>query len=156
MEKIDINKWKRKEHFDFFYKMDYPQYNICMDLDVTKFISFCKKQKLSFYYAMIYAVSKVVNETENFKYRIRNGEVVLHKCIHPSFTEMDDTISGDLFKMVTVEYSDNIKEFVKIAEEENLSQKTYFDPSKLIGRDDLIYITCIPWISFTHISTLFH
>jgi chloramphenicol O-acetyltransferase type A len=48
--------------------------------------------------------------------------------------------------------SDDIFEFEKIAKEASENQKDYFGLDKLIGRDDLIYITCIPWISFTHIS----
>lgn len=123
-----------------------------MDLDVTNFLTFTKKEKLSFYYSMIYAVTRIVNETENFKYRIRNGKVILHDSIHPSFTEMDSDTSDDLFKMITVDYTDSISEFVQAAEKECKNQKLYLDPKKLIGRDDLIYITCIPWISFTHLS----
>lgn len=152
MKQIDINNWERKEHFEFFYKMDYPQYNVCMNIDVTRLIALCKEEKLSFYYSMIHAVTKAANETENFKYRIRDGKVVLHDNIHPSFTQIDESVSADLFKIVTVDFTDNIREFVKAAEKENAAQKSYFAPQKLTGRDDLIYITCIPWISFTHIS----
>jgi len=152
MKYIDIEKWKRKEHFAFFYKMDYPQYNICADIDITKFLSFVRKEKLSFYFSMIYAATRIVNECENFKYRIHDGEVVLHETIHPSFTQMDDDPDEELFKMLTTDFNYNIFSFVKDAQEECEKQKGYFNPDKLIGRDDLIYITCIPWISFTHIS----
>lgn len=152
MKYVDIENWKRKEHFEFFYKMDYPQYNICMDLDITNFLSFTQKEKLSFYYSMIYAVTRIANESENFRYRIRDGKVILHDVIHPSFTEMNDDVSDDLFKMVTVDLIEPIADFVEEARKESQDQKIYFDPKKLIGRDDLIYITCIPWISFTHLS----
>ncbi len=152
MKQIDINNWNRKEHFEFFYRMDYPQYNICMNIDVTPLVAFCKKEKLSFYYSMIHAVTKAANETENFKYRIRDGKVVLHDSLHPSFTQMDENVSTELFKMVTVDFTENIREFVMAAERENAAQKLYFNPQKLIGRDDLLYITCIPWVSFTHVS----
>jgi len=152
MKYIDINTWKRKEHFTFFHRMDYPQFNICMDIDVTNFLAFTRAKKLSFYYAMIYAVTKVVNEVEDFKYRIRDDKVVLHDTIHPSFTDMNKEADDDLFKMVTVDMQEDITTFVHIANETNLNQKAYFDISKLVDRDDLIYITCIPWISFTHIS----
>ena len=54
--------------------------------------------------------------------------------------------------MVTVDLKDNIFEFDKIAKKACQNQNDYFGLDKLIGRDDLIYITCIPWISFTHIS----
>jgi chloramphenicol O-acetyltransferase type A len=132
--------------------MDYPQFNICMDIDITNFLAFTRAKKLSFYYAMIYAVTKVVNEVEDFKYRIRNDNVVLHDTIHPSFTDMNKEADDDLFKMVTVDMQEDITTFVHTANETNRNQKAYFDISKLVGRDDLIYITCIPWVSFTHIS----
>lgn len=152
MKQIDINNWNRKEHFEFFYKMDYPQYNICMNIDVTPLVAFCKKEKLSFYYSMIHAATKTANEIENFKYRIREGKVVLHDTVHPSFTQMDENVSSELFKIVIVDFMDNTKEFVNAAERENAAQKSYFNPQKLTGRDDLLYITCVPWITFTHVS----
>jgi chloramphenicol O-acetyltransferase type A len=152
MKYIDFENWKRKEHFEFFYRMDYPQFNICFNLDITLFLKFTKERNLSFYYAMIYAVTDVVNGIDDFKYRIRDNKVVLHDKIHPSFTYMDDSDKDGLFKMVTVDFKDDIFEFEKSAKETCLSQKDYFSLDKLIGRDDLIYITCIPWVSFTHIS----
>lgn len=153
MKYVDIENWKRKEHFAFFYKMDYPQYNICMDLDVAHFLAFVKEKKMSFYYAMIYAVTEVINQKDDFKYRIRDGKVVLHEMIHPSFTDMSANQEDDLFKMVTIDFQEEgIEAFQQMAKETSESQQVYFDSEKLIGRDDLIYITCIPWISFTHLS----
>lgn len=152
MQNIDLNTWKRKEHFQFFYRMDYPHFNICMNLDVTHFLDYVKDRHVSFYYAMIYAVTRVVNDSDDFKYRIRDGKVVLHSIVHPSFTDMDATKQDDLFKLVTIDMKDDLFDFVKTANEANENQKDYFGLEKLIGRDDLIYITCVPWISFTHIS----
>jgi len=152
MRYIDLEDWKRKEHFEFFYRMDYPQFNICMNIDITRFLGFTKNSGLSFYYAMIYAVTDVMNQLEDFKYRIRDGKVVLHDKIHPSFTYMDDTDNDGLFKLITVDKMDDIGAFEKTAKEAIRTQNNYFVFDKLIGRDDLIYITCIPWISFTHLS----
>ena len=152
MEYIDIENWKRKGHYEFFHRMDYPQFNICMNIDVSNFLISTKQKSLSFYYSMIFATTTVINQIENFKYRIRDEKVVLHNKIHPSFTDMNKNEKDDLFKMVTVDLNDDIYEFEKTAKQTSVNQKDYFAPDKLIGRDDLIYITCIPWISFTHIS----
>ena len=152
MKYIDFENWKRKEHFNFFYRMDYPQYNICLNLDVTKFIQFTKSKNLSFYYAMIYAVTDVVNSTAEFKYRIRDGRVVLHEKVHPSFTYMENDEADALFKLITVDLEGDMYEYEQAVKERCLTQTDYFGLEKLAGRDDLIYITCIPWISFTHIS----
>jgi chloramphenicol O-acetyltransferase type A len=67
MKYIDLDNWKRKGHFDFFHRMDYPQFNICMDIDVTKFIKFTKQNELSFYYSLIFATTSVINQFEDFK-----------------------------------------------------------------------------------------
>ena len=150
MKYIDLETWKRKDHFRFFYQMDYPQYNICLNIDITHFLEFVKVQNLPFYYAMTHAVMKIVNTMDEFKYRIREGKVVLHDRVDPSFTDMDK--DDDLFKIVTVSFKDNLREFVEYAQKISSGQKEYFGDGKLKKRDDLIYITCIPWISFTHVS----
>lgn len=152
MEYIDLEDWKRKGHYEFFHRMDYPHFNICMDIDVSNFIKFTKQKGLSFYYSMVFAATTVINQFENFKYRIREDKVVLHDKVHPSFTDMNKDEKDDLFKLITLEINDNIYEFEKIAKETSMNQHDYFRLDNLIGRDDLIYITCIPWISFTHIS----
>jgi len=147
-----MENWNRKEHFNFFHRMDYPQFNTCMNIDISKFYEYTKKENLSFYYATVHAVTKITNSIDNFRYRIRDGKVVEHDLIHPSFTDMNNEKADDLFKMVTVDFRESMHEFVPYAKKQSLDQKNYFSLDKLIGRDDLIYITCIPWISFTHIS----
>ena len=152
MKSIDIENWNRKEHFNFFYRMDHPQFNICMDIDITFFLTYINAKEISFYYSMIYAVTKVINDSDDFKYRIRVGKIVLHEKIHPSFTDMDRNNKDNLFKLVTVDLCDDIFDFEKSTKEASQNQKDYFGLDKLRDRDDLIYITCIPWISFTHLS----
>jgi chloramphenicol O-acetyltransferase type A len=139
------------EHFNFFHGMDYPHFNICANIDVTHFRKFVKTKRISFYYAMIYASAYAANEMIDFRYRIRENQVVLHDKVHPSFTDLDDDAT-DLFKLVTVEMQDDLLEFVKFAEAKSKNQEGYFDLKQQLGRDDLLYITCVPWISFTHIS----
>jgi chloramphenicol O-acetyltransferase type A len=148
---IDMENWKRKEHFQFFYRLDCPQYNICVNLDATNFLQFVKSRKLSFYYAMIYAATHAANQIEEFRYRIREGRVILHDRVHPSFTDLSGG-ADDLFKIVHVELTDDLIEFVGRAAERSRRQEAYFPFDDVAGRDDFIYITCVPWISFTQVS----
>ncbi len=152
MRYIDLDTWKRRGHYEFFHRMDYPQYNICVDIDVSNFKEFTTQNGLSFYYSMIFAATTAINQIENFRYRIRDDKVVLHDRIHPSFTDMNKNGDDDLFKMVSVELTGDIHEFVKNAKQTSEQQKDYFGMDQLVRRDDVIYITCIPWISFTHVS----
>ena len=78
MREIDITQWKRREHFQFFHRMDYPQYNICFNLDITELLAEIKKKAFPFNYSMIYLSTLSANQIEEFRYRIRDGNVVLH------------------------------------------------------------------------------
>ncbi|MCI2056242.1 MAG: chloramphenicol acetyltransferase [Oscillibacter sp.] len=150
MKVIDLSTWDRTAHYQFFHRMDYAQYAITVRLDVTDFVSRLKAESLPFYDAMIYAATRVLNEQEAFRYRIHGQQVVLHERIHPSFTDM--TEGSDLFKMVTVDYEDDIRDFCAHARAKSDAQTACFVKEELEGRDDLVFITCIPWVTFTHLS----
>jgi chloramphenicol O-acetyltransferase type A len=150
MEVVDLNTWDRATHFNFFRRMDYPQYLICCNIDITHFFSRVKQRKLSFYYGMIYAATYAINQVKEFKYRMVGDQVILHNTIHPSFTDMTD--GSEYFKMVTVDFDDTIEQFVTNAKIKAERQKDYFVRKDVEGRDDLVYITCIPWVSFTNLS----
>lgn len=150
MKIINLSTWERATHYHFFRRMDYPQYLICANVDITHFLSAMKQRQIPFYYAMIYAATYAINQVEAFRYRIQGDNVVLHDTVHPSFTDM--SAGSALFKMVTVDMQDNIEDFIRFAKEKAEKQSAYFVRDDVEGRDDLIYITCIPWVSFTNLS----
>ncbi len=150
MRYVELNGWKRKAHYEFFSGMDYPQYNVCANVDATALRRYVKSRGISFYHTVVYASTLAANAVEEFRYRRRQDGVVLHDRVHPSFTE---SIGGDeLFSLVTVDVTGGLDEFLERVRERLAVQKDYFGAEYLRGRDDLLYITCLPWVSFTHIS----
>ncbi|KFZ38703.1 hypothetical protein HR45_04580 [Shewanella mangrovi] len=149
MDVVDIDTWKRKEHFMFFKDMDSPFFNLCFDLDITPLYQHIKQHKLPFYHALIYYVMDCVNRVEAFKYRYDSENVVKHDVLHPSFTVLNS--EDELFKIITVLNTNNFQQFLCDCRERTTSQNSMID-TELQKRSDLIYITSIPWISFTSIS----
>ncbi|MBU5593153.1 chloramphenicol acetyltransferase [Clostridium sp. MSJ-4] len=149
MQYINFDTWKRKNHYSFFEKVDNPQFNICSNIDVTNFLKFVKENKISFYYSMVYASTYVMNEIEDFRYKIRDGKIILHDKLRPSFTDMSP--GEDLFKIVTLDLGECIIKFSNNAKEMSINQIEYFTETD-VEQDELIYFSCIPWISFTSIS----
>ena len=90
------------------------------------------------------------NAVEEFRYRTRADGIVLHDRVHPSFTEIIG--GGDLFSVVTVDVSGTLDEYLEKIRERLAVQKDYFGVDYLKGRDDLLYVTCLPWVSFSHLS----
>jgi chloramphenicol O-acetyltransferase type A len=150
MKEIDIHSWRRKEHFEFFRRMDLPFYNINVNVDITGLRDFTKSNKLSLNSTIMYLTIRSLNRIENFRYRLRGDTVVLHDSLNPSFAHLNS--GEDLFSMITVDFCDGIFEFDRAVRKEIDSTSTYFNLQKLNGRDDFVFISSLPWISFTGID----
>ncbi|MDH5432704.1 MAG: chloramphenicol acetyltransferase [Gammaproteobacteria bacterium] len=146
MIEVDIDNWERKQHFEFFRRMDNPLYNICFDLDISELLPFIKQHHLSLNHTMVFLSIKAANQTENFRYRLRDDKVVLHDKLTPSFTSISK--ETNLFRYITVEFVDDVFQFNENAEQIVKKQTEYF-PTENNHRDDFIYFSSIPWISFT-------
>jgi len=57
LEIINFDKWERTTHYKFFKRMDYPHYNISVNIDITNFLAKIEENRIPFYYAMIYAAT---------------------------------------------------------------------------------------------------
>lgn len=151
--KIDINTWPRKGQYNLFRQMDYPHFNVCAQLDITNFYTFVKAKNISFYTAMIYITTKIANEIKEFRYRIRGQEVVEHERIHPSFTILS---KPEVFSFCSVEFYQDYHDFSQNAEEKRKDLQGHVNLDDEPGRDDSIYITSLPWVSFTSVSHPVH
>lgn len=146
MRQIDIQTWPRREHFKVFSAFEYPHFSLCANVDLTAFYPFVKQRGISFTVAVVYVLARAANAIPEFRFRIRSGKVVEHEIVHPSGTILTD---DDLFSFCTFEYIENFSEFAAKAAERIAYVKD--DPTLEDGpeQDDLLYMTAIPWVSFT-------
>lgn len=149
MKYIDIENWNRKNHFNYFKQVDYPHFNICANLDITNFYRYIKENELPFFISMLYVSSKTANSIREFRFRIREDRVVEHETVNPSFTVMTE---GDVFSFCTSDFTEEFKDFRTntLMEIEKVKNNVFMEDEP--GRDDLLYITSIPWVSFTSIT----
>jgi chloramphenicol O-acetyltransferase type A len=72
--------------------------------------------------------------------------VVEHAVVHPSTTIL---VEGDLFSFCTLEYDHDFSTFAAHAEERIAYVKANPTLEDEEGRDDFLFMTAIPWVSFT-------
>ncbi len=144
---IDETKWKRAMHCMIFKNSIEPCFCVTFEIDITEFKNKVKKRGYSFTIAMVYAVCKVANQIEEFRYRFYDGKVILFDKIDTAFTYLD--ASTELFKVVNVPFVENIDEYVKLATKTVKEQKEYFTGP--LG-NDVFQCSPMPWITYTHIS----
>jgi len=147
MKKIDISTWNRREHFAFFRKVDLPFYNVNTQVDITGLPELAKSKSISLNSTLIFLTIQAMNQIDNFRYRIRGDEVVLHDAVHPSFTHLKK--GEELFRIITMDMDSDVIRFDRKLKQAVEESSSYFDFSKAAGRDDLVFMSSLPWISFT-------
>ncbi|MFA7255622.1 MAG: CatA-like O-acetyltransferase [Candidatus Omnitrophota bacterium] len=148
MEYIDLKKWPRRTHFEFFDRADYPYIDVTVQMDITAFLQYVKEHRYKFFPSLFYCFVKGVNETEAFRYRILADGVVKYDRIHGDITV---PIEGERFAFCRVEYRENIHDFIRATEiaQEEAKQQTELVPNDWL---DVVWVSCSPWFSFTSMS----
>ena len=146
MREIDIHKWARREHFRAYSGFDQPHFAMCTNVDLTSFYPFVEQREYSFTVAIVYVLSRAANAIPEFRHRIREGRVVEHEVVNPSTTIL---VGGDLFSFCIIGYDKEFSSFVVRATERIAYVKEHPTLKDEPGQDDLLFMTPIPWVSFT-------
>lgn len=148
MTVIDRSTWPREEHYRFFAPMSHPFYSLTFPVDVTALRGHVGRENLSFYASMVFLVTKAMEDVEAFRLRDRNGTIVRHDTLVPSFTDLRP--ESDLFHIVTLEAGEDLPDFCRRARAQSAAQ-TYFVNDGAWG-DNLIYFSCLPWFPVTALT----
>jgi chloramphenicol O-acetyltransferase type A len=147
VEYLDLTKWARRDLFQFFLGFDNPYFNICTRLDVTELLALLrKKPDISVSLAYHYFALRAANEIEPFRYRLKEGKVIVYDVINGGTTVL---LPNDSFTFAYFDYDEDFETFVfEAARAVKKAQlgAVAFTPSV---NDDMIHCTTLPWVSFT-------
>ncbi|MCL2695322.1 MAG: CatA-like O-acetyltransferase [Clostridiales bacterium] len=152
MKTIDETTWPRRAHCELFGRSANPIYSVTFPLDVTGLYGYVKREGLSFYHAMIWAVMRAINGVEAFHYKLRPDGLIWHDVLSPSYTF---PWGEDLFAILNLDFdpSESLHAFCARAARE---QQALRDPlpteEEDAARDDLVYLSCLPWFTYYHIT----
>ncbi|TAI48692.1 chloramphenicol acetyltransferase [Flagellimonas allohymeniacidonis] len=153
-KKVVFENAHRKKHFEFFNTMNHPHFNITANVEISDFLAQIKKQQLPTTYSLVHLLSETANEVKEFRWRVRNNEIIEHSMVHPSFTVPTD--EADVFSFCTVTFQSNLNDFIEEAKSVRDAMKTNPSIEDEPGRDDLLFMSAIPWISFTSMQHAMH
>ncbi len=146
MRKIDMQTWSRREHYELFNTFNHPHFNMCANVDMTRFNPYAKVHEFSLTAAIIYTISRAANAVPEFRYRMQDGDIVEYESVSPSVTIL---VEDDLFSFCTIDYSQDFREFAERVSRMIAAVKNHPTLKDPPGRNDLLYMTAIPWVSFT-------
>jgi chloramphenicol O-acetyltransferase type A len=141
--------WARRGHFDLYRAWDDPTFNVAANVDLTALLETVRAQSVSVTAAIVFLIARTANGIPEFRWRIRGESVVEHDVVHPSSTVLG---TNDLFGFCDFDYTPRFEEFA--AEYAVRVAAAQAAPSLDAGltRDDVLYMTAIPWVSFTSFS----
>lgn len=149
MRKLEMDKWERKEIFDFMTTLSDPFYTVCFNMDVTNLYEYTHKKNISFYFALVYLATQSINEVPAFLNDIVNHELVVLDRRSPSFCDIHK--GSEAFHIVSMLSGNNLDDFCKKARQTSLLQTSFFSKDK--PEDEAwIYFSCLPWIDVTCIT----
>lgn len=150
MKQINLNDWTRKDTFLFFKDFEKPYYSITAKVDVTKSFEYFEKYNLSKYNGFLWFITSAANRVDELKTRIRdNNSVVLHDRVDPSFTVLTDQKT---IAFCTVQYTPDTTIFFDGVEKGTQQIKENPNLEDEPGKDNLLFVSCLPWVDFTSIS----
>lgn len=150
VEYLDLTKWARREVFEFFRGFDKPYFNVCARVDVSKFLATLQDHaNVSVSVAYHYFALRVANEIESFRYRLRDGKVLVHPIIHGATTVL---LPNETFTFAYFDYLADFGKFIAGAERAVEEAKASGGFQTKDDDDNMIHCTVLPWVSFTSFS----
>ncbi|MCX2474657.1 chloramphenicol acetyltransferase [Pedobacter sp. MC2016-05] len=148
-EKIDINTWIRKDHFEFFNAFEEPFFGVTVDVDCTSTYQEAKETGVSFFLLYLHKSLAAANKVEEFRYRIINGEVWKYDSVNAATTI---NRPNGTFGFGYMDFDPDFDKFKNEAlkEIENVQQSIGLIPSS--SGENVIHYSALPWLNFTSMS----
>ncbi|WP_040279018.1 CatA-like O-acetyltransferase [Psychroserpens damuponensis] len=146
MEIIDLNTWKRKQHYDHFKTLKDPYFAVTFPVEVSKAYLYAKSNNVSFFGKYLHDCMKAINEVDELKLRIIDDQVVKYDTINASATLMR---SNQTFGFSYIEFDTKLDQFLShlISEKNRIETTGALFPL----RNDLMCVHCsaMPWMNFS-------
>lgn len=147
--KIDMETYSRRGLFQHFSNFEIPVTSRTLQIDVTKLKDYVDKNKLRFTLTLGFILTRASNLVPEMRHRIQDGELVDFNKVIPAFTVLSK--EGVLYFAKGV-YSDHFLE----DHQSNLAitERASKGLDQISGPENQgqIFITNIPWYSFTSIN----
>jgi chloramphenicol O-acetyltransferase type A len=145
MRYVDMETWPRRRLFAVYLTFDHPHFGMCANVNMTAFHPAVKQCGHSITLAIVYVITRAANAIPEFRYRIRGQQVVEHEVVRPSTTIL---AKDGLFSFCYFDYVDNFPGFAARAADRIVYMRGHPTIENEPG-DDALYMTAIPWVSFT-------
>jgi len=145
LQLIDLKTWERREFYEHFIQEVVCGYSITVNVDITPLAG----QQL--YPAMIWLLTKTVNEMPEFRTTLTKDGPGIYDSMHPMYTVFNKENKN--FSGIWSYYSEDYGEFLKSYQVDvaEYSKSTRYAP-KAGTPENSFNISMVPWLEFTSVN----
>jgi chloramphenicol O-acetyltransferase type A len=144
---VDLDTWARADQFRFFRTYGKPHYAVTSRLDVSRLMA-RKARGVSPYRACPYAIGAGIHAMPELRMRFRGETVTEYERIDLSMTV---PLPNGNYNYAYVPWEPDFPAFDRLARE-IIASVTGGRNANAGERDDLAYLSCLPWLDFTSIN----
>lgn len=144
---LDMETFKRKNHFAYFNSLAYPYVGVTVNIDITGLLQRVKSEKSPFFLTFCYCVSHAANSVPEFRQRIVDGRIMeFDRCQTSHTVALEDgtycycTLDGDMPFDKYIDYA--------VREQEKAKREMSIEEDET-GTLNKIFISTLPWLSYT-------
>jgi len=143
---IDLESYKRKDHYRYFKDIGFPYVGLTVNVDITEFMDSIKRAGNPFYLSFVYRVVAAANAVPEFRRRIENDAIVEYDhCIASCTILKEDETYGYLNIDCDQPFEDYLREGK--ARIEDARKAGNIEDDENVG--SLFFISSVPWVTYT-------
>ena len=144
---IDMNSYKRIDHFNYFKSLAYPYVGVTCEIEITDFYSFIKQQNYPFFLSFLYCVNQASNHVRQFRQRIYEDRIIEYDYCPTSHTVAKE---DETYAYCTLDARKTLSDFLKeaIPIHNYMKINGNIEESKEEAQS-LIFISTLPWLNYT-------
>lgn len=149
MKIIDLETYPRRSHYEYFKSLAYPYIGITANVDVTALVAYAKEREQSPFLACLWAAANAANAVPELRQRMVEGKILEFDHCDTAHTvaQPDNT-----FCNCRTDCRKPLEEFLVYGKQcQAEASRRHGFVSTQDDETDLIFLSCVPWISFTQV-----
>ena len=148
-KQIDMERYARKAHFEYFSGLAYPYAGATVQMDITDFLHTGKQKAWPFFLSVLYEAMQAANAVPEFRQRIDGAGIVEYAWCPSSHTV---ALEDGTYCYCTLDARMPREEFFRYAKA--AQEKAKKEPNIVDGADtdSKIFVSCLPWLHYSNLT----
>lgn len=143
---LDMNQYKRLDHFRYFKSLAFPYVGTTSDVDITDFFKWIKSNNYPFFLSFLWCAARAANEVREFRQRIVGEQIIEYPFCKTSHTVAKE---DETYSYCTLDERMDFESFLEYAS----TQQDKARQEGTIEEDgeaalSYLFISTVPWMTY--------